>query len=115
MVSRSSGRKFRSLLVACAAMAVCTAAMLACPRRPSPAPAAAAYLRIEAAVGVEDWDVVVEDAREESELELEIDEADQDCLGPFRIGAIPNGGDPDLSAGGLDKRFVMSSSVRRCH
>lgn len=75
---------------------------------------AKAFLRLDAAFDADGIEEILEEVEEETPgFAAQIADSDRACLTRYRIGGLENGKDPDVPAGGLDKRFVAAYSVRR--
>ena len=77
--------------------------------------ASKAFMRIEAAAAVEDWEDLLECFEDEAipDFGEEIPESDRECWEAYAIGEL--GDDVEITDGGLAKRFVASYMVRRCN
>jgi hypothetical protein len=75
----------------------------------------AAFARIDAATGVDDFDDYLEDLEEAiAGFAASVADSDRDCLSDYRIGYLESDEEPELSDGAFDRRFVAAYSVRRC-
>lgn len=68
---------------------------------------AAAFARIDAALGLPDYDEYVE------ELGFAVADSDKKCLAAYRVAVIADGEEPVIEPGALDRRFVSACAVRR--
>lgn len=75
---------------------------------------ARAFIRLDAAAGLEDFDEYIEEFDGSMDgFSKTIAESDRNCLEPFRVAYFEDEKDPVVAEGALDKRFVAAYSVRR--
>ena len=73
-----------------------------------------AFVRLEAAVGVDGYEEILEELEEEVPgVGATIPASDRACLAPYRIGVLEHRKEPRIEPGGLDRRFVAAFTVRR--
>ncbi|MCA9677390.1 MAG: hypothetical protein H6709_21185 [Kofleriaceae bacterium] len=73
-----------------------------------------AFMRLEAAVGVDGYEDILEELEEERPgISATIPASDRACLAGYRIGVLAHRQEPRIDPGGLDRRFVAAFTVRR--
>jgi hypothetical protein len=74
-----------------------------------------AFARIDAAIGLDEFEDYLEDFEENVEgFGDTVAESDRDFLAGYRVAYFEDGERPRFEGGAFDRRFVSSSTVRRC-